>query len=138
MRKIKHLVREHCGKNLTAKSMQRMVEESGDRRFLLALVALLLGDEEIKKRSTWSVPGRQFLQSYKKELLDYYGFMPGERAKPMAVADPAELIGRMAEMKRDGLFGNESYRRLAASLKREFDLPYSEATLLTKLKEGVR
>ncbi len=138
IQKTKKEINAVCGKNLTLKSLKILMEKADNKNLAMMLIALVMGDPQTKNKATWNRISRLYLDTYRHEILSYYGYVCREEwSERIGVNNADELLSEFAGMKRSGLIGNCSYSLLANRIKTVFDLPYLEQTIVTKLKEAV-
>lgn len=116
-------------------SLEESIESVKNNSHYILLLALLLGDPEIRKRKTWNALAKSFFTNYREKILKYCGYDIGPaNLERIRIVEPKLFIEYMSGMFRYGMFEECSYEELAGFINLVFNTGYEQTYICNLLK----
>lgn len=116
-------------------SLEESIGRVKNNSHYILLLALLLGDPEIREKKTWNVLAKSFFTNYREMILLYCGYDIGPaNLERIRVMEPKLFIEYMSGMFRNGMFEESSYEELAEFINLVFDTGYEQSSVCNLLK----
>ncbi len=126
------------GHNLAFKKVKEYIDASPDPKLCMMLIALTLGDREVRDIPVWNRLCERFFKYFRTNIIRYYRYeCDPPTNERILVVDTEHFIENMARLKRADVFDECSYQRLGHILDLVFNTGYIADTLTNKLKEAV-
>ncbi|WP_293707166.1 hypothetical protein [uncultured Parabacteroides sp.] len=132
---FKKVVREITGKYLSYPSLEEYLEDVKNNSHYILLLALLLGDPEIRKKKTWNALAKSFFNHYREKILEHCGYDIGpSNLERIRVKESKLFIEYMSGMFRNEMFEECSYEELARLINLVFNTGYEQSYICNLLK----
>lgn len=113
-------------------SLEESIERVKNNSHYILLLALLLGDPEIRKRKTWNALAKSFFTNYREKILHHCGYDAGPaNLERIRIVEPKLFIEYMSGMFRYGMFEECSYEELAGFINLVFNTGYEQPIFAT-------